>query len=126
MEGLMADLSALVRLDLKLASLIPGLDRVDRYFEGEQPLKYMAQAMEAEIGDRVSQLVLNWLRFGAEAYENRLDIEGFRYRGSSSSDDELWRVWQANGLDEQAQQAHLDALVLGRSYVIVGSGDEDQ
>lgn len=120
----MAVSDALVRLDSKLAGLIPGLDRVDRYFEGEQPLKYMAQAMQAEIGDRVSQLVLNWLRFGAEAYENRLDVEGFRYRGSSSSDDELWRIWQANGLDEQAQQAHLDALVLGRSYVIVGSDTE--
>ena len=119
----MADLSALARLDTKLASLIPGLDRVDKYFEGEQPLKYMAQAMQAEIGDRVSQLVLNWLRFGAEAYENRLDIEGFRYRGSDSSDDALWATWQANGLDEQSQQGHLDSLVLGRSYVIVGSGD---
>lgn len=121
----MAISDALVRLDAKLAGLVPGLDRVDRYFEGDQPLKYMAQAMQDEIGDRVSQLVLNWLRFGAEAYENRLDIEGFRYRGSSSSDDELWRIWQANGLDEQSQQAHLDALVLGRSYVIVGSGDGD-
>ncbi|MFE4229142.1 phage portal protein [Arthrobacter sp. NPDC056886] len=121
----MAVSDALVRLDTKLAGLIPGLDRVDKYFEGAQPLKYMAPVMQAEIGDRVSQLVLNWLRFGAEAYENRLDIEGFRYRGESSSDEELWRIWQANGLDEQAQQAHLDALVLGRSYVIVGSGDED-
>jgi hypothetical protein len=123
MEGLMADISALARLDTKLAGLIPGLDRVDKYFEGEQPLKYMAQAMQSEIGDRVSQLVLNWLRFGAEAYENRLDIEGFRYRGSDSSDDALWAVWQGNGLDEQSQQGHLDSLVLGRSYVIVGSGD---
>ena len=113
----------LVRLDTKLAQQIPGLDKLDRYFEGEQPLKYMAPAMQAEIGDRVSQLVLNWLRFGAEAYENRLDVEGFRYRGSDSSDDDLWAIWQANGLDEQAQQAHLDSLVLGRSYVIVGSPD---
>ena len=121
----MAVSDALVRLDGKLAGEIPKLDRADKYFEGEQPLKYMAPAMAAEIGDRVSQLVLNWLRFGAEAYENRLDVEGFRYRGSSSSDDELWRIWQANDLDEQAQQAHLDALVLGRSYVIVGSGDGD-
>jgi hypothetical protein len=121
----MAVSDALVRLNAKLADQIPGLDRVDKYFEGEQPLKYMAQAMQSEIGDRVSQLVLNWLRFGAEAYENRLDVEGFRYRGQSSSDDELWRIWQANGLDEQSQQAHLDALVLGRSYVIVGAADDD-
>lgn len=119
----MAVSSALVRLDTKLAQQIPKLDKLDKYFEGEQPLKYMAPAMQAEIGDRVSQLVLNWLRFGAEAYENRLDVRGFRYRGASSSDDELWQIWQANGLDEQSQQAHLDSLVLGRSYVIVGSPD---
>jgi hypothetical protein len=115
---------ALVRLDTKLAQAIPGLDKYDKYFEGEQPLKYMAAAMQAELGDRVSQLVINWLRLGAEAYENRLDIEGFRYRGKSSSDEELWRIWQANGLDEQSQQAHLEAVALRRSYVIVGSGDE--
>lgn len=121
----MADSSALTRLDTKLAAVIPVLDRYDKHFEGEQPLKYMAKAMEAEIGDRVSQLVLNWLRFGAEAYESRLDVEGFRYRGSSSSDEDLWAVWQANDLDEQSQQAHLDSLVLGRSYVIVGAGDTD-
>jgi len=125
MEGLMADVTALVRLDTKLAHEIPKLDKLDKYFEGEQPLKYMAPAMQAEIGDRVSQLVLNWLRFGAEAYENRLDVRGFRYRGASSSDEELWQIWQANDLDEQSQQAHLDSLVLGRSYVIVGSPDAD-
>lgn len=119
----MAVSSALVRLDTKLAHQIPKLDKLDKYFEGEQPLKYMAPAMQAEIGDRVSQLVLNWLRFGAEAYENRLDVRGFRYRGASSSDEELWQIWQTNGLDEQSQQAHLDSLVLGRSYVIVGSPD---
>lgn len=121
----MAETDALTRLDTKLAATIPALDRYDKHFEGEQPLKYMAKAMESEIGDRVSQLVLNWLRFGAEAYENRLDVEGFRYRGSSSSDEDLWAIWQANDLDEQSQQAHLDSLVLGRSYVIVGAGDKD-
>lgn len=121
----MAVSDALSRLDKKLALEIPDLDRNDRYFEGEQPLKYMAKAMEDEIGDRVYQLVINILRIGAESYENRLDIEGFRYRGESSSDEELWRIWQANGLDEQSQQAHLDSIALKRTYAIVGSGDDD-
>jgi hypothetical protein len=116
---------ALVRLDKQLAAAIPDLDRTDRYLEGEQPLQYMAKAMEDEIGDRVHQLIINILRYGAEAYENRLDIEGFRYRGASSSDEDLWRMWQANGLDEQSQQGHLDSIALRRTYVIVGSGDED-
>jgi hypothetical protein len=125
MEGLMAVSDALVRLDKRLAMEIPALDRLDRYMEGEQPLKYMAKAMEDEIGDRVHQLIINILRYGAEAYENRLDVEGFRYRGASSSDEELWRMWQANGLDEQSQQGHLDSIGLSRTYAIVGSGDED-
>jgi hypothetical protein len=116
---------ALVQLDKKLALAIPGLDRLDKYLEGEQPLKYMAKAMEDEIGDRVHQLIINILRYGAEAYENRLDIKGFRYRGVSSSDEELWRIWQSNDLDEQSQQAHLDSIALERTYAIVGSGDED-
>lgn len=121
----MAVSDALSRLDKKLALEIPDLDRNDRYFEGEQPLKYMAKAMEDEIGDRVYQLIINILRIGAESYENRLDIEGFRYRGESSSDEELWRIWQANSLDEQSQQAHLDSIALKRTYAIVGSGDDD-
>lgn len=122
----MAATDALSRLDKKLALEIPDLDKNDRYLEGEQPLKYMAKAMEDEIGDRVYQLIINILRHGAEAYENRLDIEGFRYRGRSSSDEELWRIWQANGLDEQSQQAHLDSIALKRTYAIVGSGDDDE
>lgn len=121
----MSELDTLGRLDKKLAKCIPVLDRADKYYEGEQPLKYMAKAMEKEVGDRIQQLVLNWHRFGADAYENRLDVEGFRYRGSDSSDQALWDVWQANDLDEQSQQAHSDSIVLSRSYVIVGSGDDD-
>lgn len=121
----MGSIADLKRLDAKLAKAIPGLDRLDRYFEGEQPMMYMAKAMEDEIGDRVHQLVINILRYGTESYENRLDIEGFRYRGQASSDEDLWQIWQSNDLDEQSQQAHIDSMALGRSYAIVGSGDSD-
>lgn len=95
----------------------------DAYYEGEQPLKYMAPAMQKELGDRITQLTLNWARLGADAYENRLDVEGFRFPGKPSGDDALWGVWQENDLDEQSQQAHLDSVALGRSYAIVGAGD---
>jgi len=97
--------------------------RADAYYEGKQPLKYMAPALEQELGDRISQLVLNWCRLGADAYENRLDVEFFRYRGDASGDDNLAQIWQANDCDEQSQQGHLESLILGRSYVIVGAGD---
>lgn len=99
------------------------LKKVDAYYEGEQPLKYMAAALEAEIGDRVTQLVINWPRLVADAYEERLDIQGFRLPDADGGDAKLWEMWQANDGDEQAQQAHQESLVCGRSYVIVGAGD---
>lgn len=100
--------------------------RNDEYYEGEQPLRYMAPELQAEIGDRVTQLVINWPKLCTEAYENRSDIEGFRFAGNDSTDDELWKMWQANDGDEQAQLAHLESLICGRAFVIVGSGESDE
>jgi hypothetical protein len=34
-------------------------------------------------------------------------------------------VWQENNLDEQSQLAHLDALVMKRAYVCVGTNEQD-
>ncbi len=115
----------LKRLDRKLTKDRKQLQRYDAYYEGEQPLRYMAPALMNDLGERLTQLVINWPRLGAEAYENRLDIEGFRYKGDAEADDVLWDVWQSNNGDEQAQQAHLESLVLGRSYAIVGAGDDE-
>ncbi len=99
------------------------LETYDAYYEGEQPIRFVAPAMQEEYGERITALLLAFPRVVADAYEERLDVEGFRYAGNSSGDEGLWDVWQANDLDEQSQQAHLDAIALSRSYVIVGSGD---
>lgn len=45
--------------------------------------------------------------------------------GEAAADRELWHIWQANRLDLHAEQAHVDALALGRSYAIVGSNERD-
>jgi hypothetical protein len=111
-------------LDRELVRTKPKLIRLDEYYEGEQPLRYMAPALQAEVGDRIAQLVVNWPRLGADSYENRLDIEGFRYAKQSSGDEVLWDMWQENDGDEQSQQGHLESLILGRSYVIVGAGED--
>lgn len=118
------DLTDLIgQLEMARIADLPRLISRDAYYEGRQPLRFVTPVIQRRYGDRMSTLVLNWPRLGADAYEHRLDIEGFRYGGVDSSDESLWQVWQANDLDEQSQQAHLDSLVLGRSYVIVGAGD---
>lgn len=104
---------------------IAELKRLDAYYEGEQPLAYMAPELQAELDERVRQVVVNWPQLVADSIEERLDVEGFRYTAEAENDRELWRIWQANNLDEQSQQGHLDALIMRRSYVIVGANAED-
>jgi hypothetical protein len=119
-----------VDVDVILRSLLTGLTAAktnlgvyDAYYEGLQPIRFLAPAMQAEFGDRITALTINWPAMVADAVEGRLDVEGFRYAGNSSGDESLWAVWQGNDLDEQSQQAHLDAVALSRSYAIVGPGD---
>jgi hypothetical protein len=122
----MADAVKLIgRLEGMLSAETARLKLYDAYYEGQQPIRFMAPAMRSEFGDRITALIINWPRLGADAYENRLDIEGFRFAGDDSRDEELWSAWQAMDMDEQSQQAHLESIVLSRSYVCVGSPDSD-
>jgi hypothetical protein len=99
---------------------------MDSYYEGTQPLSYLAPEIMAELSDRMRQLVINWPQLVVDALDERLDVEGFRYADSETTADDLWTVWQANDMDEGSQQAHVDALALRRSYVIVGANERDE
>ena len=117
-------------VDTALMSLLSSLDGCQRriawydaYMEGEQPIRFVAPALQAEFGERITALVLGFPRMIVDAAVPRLRIDGFRYAGDSSGDKALWDVWQANDMDEQSNQAHAESLGLSRSYVIVGSGD---
>mgnify|MGYP001761242265 FL=1 len=100
------------------------LKRNDDYFEGEQPLKFLAPEIEQQLGTRIAELVVNLPRLGVDAYEQRLDIEGFRIGGSETYDEDLWSVWKHNGGPLLSQQAHRESLALARAYAIVGEGDD--
>lgn len=105
---------------------LPELRRLNSFYEGEQPLSYMAPELQQELQETVRQVVINWPRLVVDSVEERLDVEGFRFPKEPDSDDELWRIWQANDMDEQSQQGHLDALVMGRAYVVIGAREDDE
>jgi hypothetical protein len=121
----------LVHLDGRLMAKQRHLRKLDAYYKGEQPLKFLALELKEEFGDRLAELVINWPQMVADAYEARLDLTGFRVPESKSNgvdvdeaDADLWRIWQDNDLDRQSQQAHLESIILGRSYAIVGARGE--
>lgn len=100
---------------------LPSLEGLDAYYEGEQGLSYMHPEILAEVQDRLKAVIIGWPQLVVDAIEERLDITGFRLPGEEGADKDLWEVWQYNDLDEQAPQAHVDALALSRSYVTVGT-----
>jgi hypothetical protein len=78
------------------------------------------------VQDRIQAVVINWPQLVVDAVEERMDVEGFRLAGAESADEDAWRVWQDNNMDEQSQLAHVDSLVMKRSYVSVGTNSDDK
>lgn len=112
------------RLALDLDSDYALLTRCDNYYRGKQPLAYLDPEVRRAVGSRLAPVVLNWPRILVDAMEQRLDVEGFRTAARPGIEGELWQLWQANDLDETSQQAHIDALVYGRAFVMVWAGDD--
>jgi hypothetical protein len=103
----------------------PKLQALDDEYEGRTAIHYMQPEVERELGERLTQVVLAWPQLVVDAVEERLDVEGFGLPDSDGGDDDLWRVWQANDLDDESSQGHVDALALSRAYACVGSGNDE-
>lgn len=117
-----AERAILADLESRLAD--SALDRLDGYYDGVQRLEMLGLAIPPQL--QRFTVVVNWPRIAVDAVEERLDVQGFTWPDQEDADQDLWRIWQANDLDEQAQQAHADALIYGRSYVCVGSNEADK
>jgi hypothetical protein len=111
----------LARLYGQLTRAQRPLHRLNAYYDGDQRIEQLGLAVPPELQRFLT--VVNWPGTYVDAIEQRLDVEGFRLPDQDGADQELWRIWQENDLDEESQLAHLDSLALGRSFVTVGAGD---
>ena len=93
------------------------------YYEGDHKLEQLGLSIPDEL--RNFTVFLNWPRVTVDAVERRLDIQGFRMPGKPA-DKSLWETWQYNNMDERQTFAHTDALALARSYVCVGTNEQDR
>jgi hypothetical protein len=112
------------RLVLALDTDYGALVKADRYYRGRQPLNYLDPEIRRALGSKLTPVVVNWPRLVVDSLEQRLDVEGFRSASRPGASEQLWQLWQNNDLDEQSAQAHVDALVFGRSFIMVWAGDD--
>lgn len=94
----------------------------DAYFNGEQLIRDLGISIPPQL--KGLHTVIGWPRVGVESLEERLDLEAFRWADGSDSS-ELAEIAEANDLFDESSLAHLDALVYGREYLAVGTGDDD-
>jgi hypothetical protein len=95
---------------------------MDAYYDGEQRLEQLGLAIPPDL--RRFLTIVAWPGTYVDAIEERVDLEGFILPDATDADEDLWKIWQANGLDEESQLGHLDALIRRRAFVVVGAGDD--
>ncbi|MDF1705024.1 MAG: phage portal protein [Aeromicrobium sp.] len=118
------ELAVFDRLSTELGAAQAKFDIADSYYDGMQNLEQLGLAIPPEL--LKFTVIVNWPRIAVDSVEERLDIKGFRAAGEESGDDELWRIWQANRMQEQFGLATLDYLIYGRTYVCVGTNADDE
>lgn len=112
-------METLLRLNRQMDEGRLPLTTMDAYLTGTAPLQWLAPEIAESTQGRLRSMAVGWPRLVVSAIEERLNVEGFRVAGSQQPDPGLWQVWQANNMDEESQKAHVDALIYGRSYVLV-------
>lgn len=111
------------QLSEKLDQNTPTLDKLDNYWRGTQPAAYLSKEAREALGSSLTGLAVNFPKLAVTALAERLNITGFRAAAEGEEPPaELWRAWNRNRMDDGAAQAHIDALVYGRSFVMVWAG----
>lgn len=113
----------LVKLYAQLNSRNVKLAKYDRYYRGDHPLLFATSMFREVFGSLFKEFADNWTELVVDAVEERLNVEGFRFKKDQARQRKAWRYWQDNNLDADSQLAHTEALINGMAYGLVWPTD---
>lgn len=90
----------------------------EAYYEGRQRVKNLGVTLPPALRD--VDAVVGWPATAVDVLEERLDFQG--WAGDSGDALGLDTVYTDNGLDVDSSLGHLDALIAGTGFVVVGKG----
>ncbi|MFF3416829.1 phage portal protein [Streptomyces sp. NPDC002698] len=107
---------------------LPGPNHPSRvysdYYEGEQQKLAFSQARyKSAFHDVFAQWRDNFCGMIVDATNERLAVESFRIPGESI-DEDARKIWQQSSMDAYSNAVHLEALISGRSYIVVWADDK--
>ena len=112
-------------LEAELIARGTGITRHDSYYRGDHPLKFASDEFAKFHGDRYRDFSDNWTQVVADSPVERMTVTGFQASGQTDADEELWKVWQVNGLDADSQLGFLGSVTNARSFVLVWGDPSD-
>lgn len=98
------------------------LEVADLYYDGLQKMQDLGISIPPQLKNL--RTIIGWPTIGVDAVAERVRVEGFRYPDATDTDEDLWDIWQGSNMDLESQLAQTDALIFGRSYLVIGPGDD--
>lgn len=94
----------------------------EAYYLGEQHMTNLGIAIPKEL--QSIRTVIGWPATAAvDPLADRCTVLGFRLRGATDDDQDLWDLWDANNLTAESALLHTDALSLGSGWYTIGPGE---
>jgi hypothetical protein len=121
----------LARLYKQLVERQKIIEILEDYYCGDHPLPWLPEQARQEFRRVLKMTRTNVMGLVCDSTAERMQIVGFRL-GSIAEDDSrkaaeknLWRIWQANGLDSGSDQSILDAVITGQGYALAAPNPDD-
>lgn len=113
-------------LEAELMNRSGEADRLNAYYRGEHQLRFASPEFREYFGQRYRGFSDNWTQVVADSPVERLTPIGIKAAGQDRADQDLWRVWQVNGLDADCQLGFLGAGIARRCFVLVWGDPDDE
>lgn len=117
----------LVRLGKQLDENAKKYQVLEDYYTGAHPLPEGDRRARELFRQLQKKARTNYCELIVDAPRERLKVVGFSTgaKGTDATDNEAWRVWQANKMDANSGLVHTATLKFGIGYVIVGPNPKD-
>ncbi len=111
----------------KVADRQSEIEKFDRYYRGEQSLRFASDIWREFHAQRYAKFSDNWCGVVTDAPAQRLKVAGVQLDGTGSYTDGerlLWSDWQRNDLERQSARGIVETLKSRRSFVLVWGGPD--
>ena len=114
------EVAIIQQLEKKLQSHQPKNGELENYFEGKNRLKDLNISIPPRL--KSVEAVVGWPGTAISILEERLDFEGYIGADTLGLND----IYRNNDLDVEASLGHIDSLIYGTSFIVVGKGRDGE